>query len=447
MKIVLIGFAGEGHAAYEYWNRDDNDITICDRNANLELPNGVKGQLGDDYLKNLSHFDVIVRTPALHPKYIIEANPESPAISDKVTTVTNEFLRVCPTKNVIGVTGTKGKGTTSTLITKMLEAAGKRVHLGGNIGIPALELLKADIGSSDWVVLEMSSFQLIDLKISPATAVCVMVVPEHLDWHTDLPEYLRAKQQLFVHQKANDRAIYFAGSNMSKQVTSASPGVLTEYYAPPGAHVEGDNIVIDDQVICKTSDIKLLGAHNVQNVCAAITAVWPVIQDAAPILGVVQSFAGLEHRLEKVRELDGVTYYDDSFGTTPETAMVAVEAFKEPKVVIMGGSTKHADFANLAKTVATNNVRQVILIGNTANPHYECDSPKIENELRKVGFDNITTLAKPGGASMSKIVEAARGKAHPGDIVLLSAGCASFDLFKDYKDRGNQFKAVVQALV
>ncbi len=446
MKIALLGFAAEGHAAYEYWNRDGNEITICDRNTELQIPDGAHSQLGDDYLKNLGRFDIIVRTPALHPRLIIEANPDTPSITDKVTTVTNEFLRVCPTKNVIGVTGTKGKGTTSTLIAKMLEAAGKRVHLGGNIGIPALELLQHGIAASDWVVLEMSNFQLIDIRISPSTAVCVMVVPEHLDWHTDLPEYLRAKQQLFVHQKADDRAIYFAGSELSKQVASASPGVLTEYFAPPGAYVDGENIVIQDTIVCRTSDVKLLGAHNLQNVCAAITAVWPVIQDAAPIVEVVSTFTGLEHRLEKVREFESVTYYDDSFGTTPETAMVAVEAFKQPKVVIMGGSTKYADFEALAKVVANNNVRRVVLIGNTENPQHICDTPKLEAALRAAGFSTITSLAKPGGATMQEIVATARDAAEQGDVVLLSAACASFDLFRDYKDRGNQFKTAVQAL-
>lgn len=446
MKVAIIGFASEGRAAYEYWNHEGNDLTICDRNSELDLPDGVKSQLGEDYLSNLGGFDLIVRTPALHPRLILEANPESPAIADKITTNTNEFLRVSPTKNIIGVTGTKGKGTTSTLITKMLEAAGKKVHLGGNIGIPALELLKQDIQSTDWVVLEMSSFQLIDLKISPHTAVCVMVVPEHLDWHTDLPEYIRAKQQLFVHQKADDRAIYFGGSELSKQVASVSPGVLTEYFAPPGAFVQDGTILIGDTVICSTSEVALLGRHNVQNICAAITAVWPVVQDAIPLKQVITTFTGLEHRLEKVRVLDEVTYYDDSFGTTPETAAVAVEAFEEPKVVIMGGSTKRADFTELAKTVANNNVRQVILIGNTENPKHICDSPKIEAALREAGFEAITSLAKPGGTTMTEIVETARFAARPGDVVLLSAGCASFDLFQNYKDRGNQFKAAVLAL-
>lgn len=446
MKIALIGFAEEGRSAFEYWKHDGNTITICDRNVGLELPAGTQGKLGDEYLKDLDQFDVIVRTPALHPHAIMQANPETPNILNKVTTVSNEFLRVCPTRNSIGVTGTKGKGTTATLITKILEAAGKHVHLGGNIGIPALELLKQNVQPDDWVVLELSSFQLIDIKHSPHTAVCLMVVSEHLDWHTDMTEYVQAKEQLFAHQTPSDRAIYFAKNDTSKQIASVGEGSKIPYFSAPGAYVDSDQIVIDGHTICAVSDVQLLGIHNLQNVCAAITAVWPIVQDPAPIQSVLQSFTGLEHRLEKVRELHGVTYYDDSFGTTPETAAVAVEAFKRPKVLIAGGSTKYADFTALAKTIAGSNMRHVILIGNTTNPDHHCDSLKIEQALHDVGFTAITSLAKSGGVTMTEIVQTARDFAQPGDIVLLSAGCASFDQFQDYKDRGNQFKAAVEAL-
>src|SRR3989344_3909032 len=189
MKIAILCFAAEGRAAFEYWNLNGNEITICDQNTATEVPEGLQTQLGKDYLKNLNRFDLLVRTPNLHPGDITTANPDAQDILNKVTSVTNEFFRVCPTKNIIGVTGTKGKGTTSTLIAKMLEAADKRVHLGGNIGIPLLELLKNNIQIEDWVVIELSSFQLIDLKHAPHTAVCLMVAPEHLDWHEAAPQH------------------------------------------------------------------------------------------------------------------------------------------------------------------------------------------------------------------------------------------------------------------
>src|SRR3989344_5691920 len=371
MKIAILGYGEQGRSAYEYYAKPGNQITVCDKNESVNLPSDVQKQLAPDYLKNLDQFDVIFRSPSVHPGDIVKAN--SPEILDKVTTVTNEFMKVCPAKNVVGVTGTKGKGTTSTLIAKMLEAAGRKVHLGGNIGTPPLDLLKDYIHPDDWVVLELANFQLIDLKYSPHIALCLMVAPEHQDWHGNMDEYITAKQQLFRW-------------------------------------------------------------HNWQNVCAAVTAVWQIVQDVETIKSVITTFAGLEHRLEFVRDVDGVKYYDDSFGTTPETAMVAVEAFNQPKVIILGGSEKGADFKELAKTVSKNNVSQVVLVGK--------EGPKIKQALEAEGFQNTVE----GGSTMPDIVGTARMVTRPGDVVLLSTACASFDLFKNYKDRGDQFKKAVQAL-
>jgi UDP-N-acetylmuramoylalanine--D-glutamate ligase len=432
MKIAILGYGLQGSSAYEYWNMPENQVTVCDQNTTLELPDNVERHLGPDHLKGLDEFDLIVRSPIVHPRHIQEAN--SPEILSKVTTVTNEFLKVCPSKNIVGVTGTKGKGTTSTLIAKLLEASGKKVHLGGNIGTPPLDLLKDDIQADDWVVLELANFQLIDLKASPRIAVCLMVVPEHMDWHKDMAEYMTAKQQLFAHQTADDYAIYYAKNENSHSVASASPGHKVPYMQAPGAEVTDDAVMIGGQTICKTSELKLLGKHNWQNVCAALTAFWQVAQNTEAARQVLTSFSGLEHRLELVRELDGVKYYDDSFGTTPETAIVAIEAFDQPKVVILGGSDKGASFDNLAQVVKDNNMRAVLLIGKMA--------PNIQQSLEAVGFTNFIF----GGGTMTEIVKTAQENARPGDVVILSTACASFDMFKDYKDRGEQFKAAVQAL-
>jgi len=443
MKIAILGYGVEGQAAYAYW-QNGNDITICDRNESLEVPDGVATQLGEHYLDGLSQFDLIVRSPNLHPRDIVAANDE--AILEKVTSNTNEFMKVCPTKNIIGVTGTKGKGTTSTLITKMLEADGRRVLLGGNIGIAPLAMLDQDIQPDDWVVLELSSFQLIDLKASPHIAVCLVVESEHLDWHEDFEEYVAAKQQLFINQSEDDIAIYYAKNETSASIADASFGQQLPYYEAPGALVADDAIKIGDQVICQTSELRLLGAHNWQNVCAAVTAVWQVTQNVDAMRSVLTTFTGLEHRLEFVRELADVKYYDDSFGTTPETAIVAIEAFAQPKVVILGGWTKGADFTKLAKTAISHNVRQVVLIGNTTSRSHPSDSAKIESALRDQGFTAITSLVKPGVSSMDDIVAAARAAAQPGDVVLLSTACASFDTFHNYKERGELFSQAVRAL-
>lgn len=436
MKIAIVGYGLQGRSAYDYWKSADNQITVCDADESLELPDDVTSKLGPDHLQDLDTFDLIIRSPIVHPRDIITANGAD--IAKKITTVTNEFLAVCPTRNVIGVTGTKGKGTTSTLIAKMLEAAGKRVHLGGNIGTPPLDLLKDDIRSDDWVVLELANFQLIDLKKSPMMAVCLMVVPEHLNWHADMAEYTTAKQQLFVWQTFDDIAIYFADNEYSTQIAAAGNGAKVPFFAAPGARVVEGKIVIGDedgmQEICSVDELKLLGEHNWQNACAAVTAAWQVTHSVSALKEVLTSFSGLEHRLELVTELDGIRYYDDSFGTTPETAIVAIQAFKESKVVILGGSDKGASYEDLAAAVRDNNVREVLLIGDQA--------PRIQAALEAVGF----TAFEPGGETMPEIVEKARGRAEEGDIVLLSTGCASFGMFKNYKDRGDQFKQAVRAL-
>lgn len=470
MKVAILGYARDGKAAYEYWSKSghgealksdgqialkagegafgtsgsqfgaasegqkSNEITICDEDANKQYPEGVKTQLGEGWLKNLDQFDILVRTAGLQPSKITAANPNSPNILNKVTGNINEFFRVCPTKNIIGVTGTKGKGTTSTLIAKMLEADGKKVYLGGNIGIPALELLKENIQPEDWIVLEQSSFQLIDQKYSPHIAVCLMVVQEHMDWHKDMGEYLNAKKQLFAHQKPDDIAIYKIGDANSMQIASVSAANKIPYFAPPGAYVEDKNIKIGGQIVCAVDDLKLLGRHNWQNACAAVTSVWQVTQNVQAIKSILETFTGLEHRLEFVRELAGVKYYDDSFGTTPETAIVAIQAFTQPKVVVLGGSDKGSDYNQLAKVVASSGVKSAVLIGKMA--------PKIKEALAGVGFDSTVE----GGETMTDIVNAARQQATAGDVVLLSTACASFGLFKDYKDRGEQFKQTVQAL-
>jgi UDP-N-acetylmuramoylalanine--D-glutamate ligase len=327
----------------------------------------------------------------------------------------------------------------------MLEASSFDVRLGGNIGIPPLSFL-GELRSDSWVVLELASFQLADLKQSPHTAVCLMVVPEHLNWHANLEEYTKAKSQLFASQKPDDIAVYFADNETSKEIASHGAGQKIPYYTSPGAYVSNGTMTIDGHTICKTSEIKLLGGHNWQNACAAITVVWQFNQDIPAIRSVLTTFPGLEHRLEFIRELDGVKYYDDSFGTAPETAIVAMQAFEQPKVMILGGSIKGASFEELAETVIRCNVSHVVIIGNTTNPAYKPAGPYIEAALKANGYETITNLVKPNGPAIEEIVETARTFSKPGDVVLLSAACASFDIFANYKQRGELFKQAVLEL-
>lgn len=442
MKIAILGFAGQGQSAYQYWNKPENDITICDSDANISMPVDADTQLGPHYLQNLGKFDLLIRTPALHPQQIQQANPGSPNILEKVWSNTNEFLKVCPTKNIIGITGTKGKGTTSTLVAHILENAGLRVHLGGNIGVPPLDMLANDIQPDDWVVLELANFQLIDLKTSPHIAACLMIEPEHLNWHDTIDEYVDAKRQLFMHQAENDIAVYYADNNYSKAIAESSQGLTIPYMSPPGAYVtenpDGkERIVIDSQQVCDVKDIQLLGKHNWQNVCAAITIVWNITQDIAAIKKAIKSFRGLPHRLEKVREVDSVTYYNDSFSSAPGATIAAIEAIPGTKVLIVGGVDKNLDLHELARSILLHKegIYRVIIIGEVGH--------KLEKALTSHGITSYDILKD---VTMSEIVAHAHEVARSGDSVILSPGTSSFDMFKNFEDRGTQFKNAVNTL-
>lgn len=441
MKVALVGFGVENQAVYRYFAAKGVSVTVCDQNPAIALPEGVQGNLGPGYLNNLGNFDLVVRSVGIHPKVILEKNP---GIEARITTAVNLFFEECKTP-IVGVTGTKGKGTTSTLIHKILEAAGKKTVLAGNIGTPMLDVLE-QAKTCDYVVLELSSFQLYDLKYSPATSVCLMVVPEHLDWHADVEDYKRSKANLFRFQNSDNVAIYNAFSPFSKEIAETSPAAnkLTYAVPKPGEHVialftayvENNIIFCRKQPIMNINEVMLPGRHNLENVCAAIAATWDLIGgNIETIRQVITGFGGLEFRLQKIRELDGVSYINDSFSTTPETAMAAIAAFSQPKVMIIGGRDKGVPFDELARAVAGGNVRSALCIGEQGQ--------NIANLLQRFGFGNFSIVQK---ASMEDIVKKARSLAEPGDIVLLSTGCASFDMFKDYKDRGNQFNQAVQAL-
>lgn len=433
MKVAILGYVTEGGVSYDYFTAQGHDVTICDQNPSLQVPAGAKAVLGEHYLDNLDRFDLLVRTASLPPRIILERNP---TVANKVTSQVNEFFKVSPTKNIIGITGTKGKGTTSTLVAKMLEAAGKKVKLAGNIGIPALQILP-ELAAESWVVLELSSYQLSDLKLSPPLAACLMVIPEHLDWHLTFKNYLHAKQQLFRWQTKHDTAVYYAQNGNSKQIVSVSPAQKIPYFAPPGALVDGDEIKIADQTICHVNELKLIGKHNWQNVCAAITIVWQITQDTDAIRKVLTSFSGLPYRIEFRKEVGGVRYYNDSFASGPGATLAALQAIPEPKVVIMGGYDRGLDLVEFADDVRklASGIRKVIIIGASGE--------RLAENFERQAFKNYQLL---DAKTMPEIVRQATSLAHPGDAVLLSPAFASFDMFKNFEERGKAFNEAVEAL-
>lgn len=435
MQVAIVGYGSQGVSSLNYWSKDGHSITVCDKNEDLDLPEGVAAQLGAGYLKGLDRFDLIVRAPSVHPKELISANTAE--ILSRVSSNTNEFIHICPSKNLIGVTGTKGKGTTSTLITKMLQAAGHKVHLGGNIGTPPLDLLKGNIQPDDYVVLELANFQLIDLKQSPHVAVCLMVEPEHLDWHTDIDEYIEAKQQLFKWQSANDIAVYYGQNELSQKVASVSPGQKIPYFSKPGAQVVDGRITINETAICSVSEVGLLGEHNLQNICAALTAVWNITQDVSAIKSAVQNLKGLPFRIEPRQEKNGIRFYNDSFATAPGATAAAIRAIPGKKVLIIGGHDRGLNLEPLADVIKRDemNIQKVVLIGQAAGRASEALDAK-----------NYSNYVIESSKNMKDIVRRASEFAHNGDAVVLSPAFASFDMFKNFEDRGIQFNQAVDGL-
>jgi UDP-N-acetylmuramoylalanine--D-glutamate ligase len=344
-------------------------------------------------------------------------------------------LKECPAP-VIGVTGTKGKGTTCSLIKAILDASGKRAWLVGNIGLSGLDVL-GQIKPEDVVVYELSSFQLWDADVSPHVAVVLGIEPEHLDVHKDLNDYISAKANIAKHQKTEDLLVYKNGNQYAEQIAQLSSGTKVDYPNEATAHVRDGMFYYGVQELCSTGALKLPGAFNRENACAAINAVWPWVKDGNNIERGLESFHGLPHRLKFVKSVNDVSFYDDSIATTPGSAIAALSAFEQPKVIILGGSYKGATYDELAQKLAeSETVRRVILIGSEA--------PKIEAALKNVGFARYNNLGM--SVTMTDIVKSAAAAAEPGDAVILSPSCASFDMFKNYADRGDQFIQAVQNL-
>ena len=343
----------------------------------------------------------------------------------------------------IGITGTKGKGTTSTLIYQILKSSGKEVFLTGNVGSPPLNILNISNNESI-VILELSSFQLIDLQKSPNIAVVLNITSDHLDWHKNQKEYLEAKKNIVLHQKKSDFKVINFDYQTSRSFKNLSPS--TNYYFSAKKKVNGvyvrngdiySNLTGKLNKIGQTDKLLLRGRHNWENVCAAICASQLAGGNGKNIRKAVFSFKGLEHRLELVRDFNGVYFYNDSFSTNPQTTIAAVDSFNEPITLILGGYDKGLNFEEMIKHLcAINNLLNILLIGNVDD--------KLFNLLIKYGFKGeIYRMAKSG---MVDIVKQCKKITNTGGVVLLSPACASFDMFKDYKDRGNQFRNAVEAL-
>lgn len=428
MKIAIAGYGIEGKASYEYWSRDPaNELVIVDAliTDRTILPAGVACILGPDAFADLNGFDMVIRTPGLSPYSI--------TTDGKVWSATNEFFDRCPAP-IIGVTGSKGKGTTASFIAAILEAAGRNVWLVGNIGLPGLAVIDQII-PEDIVVYELSSFQLWDCQFSPHTAVMLFMEREHLDVHPSMEDYVAAKAHIAAKQSATDVMVYAAHNKYSLGIGESSAAVKIGFPSNATAHIKDGFFWNGEQKLCSIDVVRLKGEHNLMNAVAAINAVWEYTQSAEAISKGLAEFTGLPHRLAFVSTVSGISYYDDSIATTPAAALAAVAAFPgQHKVLILGGSSKGSDFAELARQLKDDDV-DVLLIGK--------EGARIKGSLDSTGMSRYQSS---DAATMTEIVTAATALARPGSVVLLSPAAASFDLFKNYTDRGDQFIAAVNNL-
>lgn len=430
MRIAILGFGSEGQAMLMALKRDpayrSADTTILDKNKKTSVPRGVRTVLGPGYLDKLSNFDLIFRTPGF--PFTNAKLQAARRKGVKISSVTRYFFEHVPC-TVIGVTGTKGKGTTTTLLYEILQAkraqqkARRPVYLAGNIGLPAVALLPR-LREDDLVILELSSFQLQDLDRSPQIAAVLEIFPDHQDAHRDMKEYVEAKSQIARHQTPKDRVFFFADNGWSRWVAKFGKG---EKIAVAPARTR----------LITPADVTLPGSHNYRNavMAATIAAALGVPQDV--IRTAVRAFRGLEHRLELVREIGRVRFYNDSASTNPDTAAAASRAFEDPAVLIAGGKDKNLDYAPLAKALKDSAVEHVVLFGEN------------REKIRKALSGGHVPVEF--AASLEEAVESARRAARlfssQRSAVIFSPGAASFDMFKNYKDRGKRFKKVVMRLM
>lgn len=384
---------------------------------------------GDGYLDGINE-DLLFLSPGVRgdiPELLSAAENGT-----KVTTEMSEFFDMCPCP-IIGITGSDGKTTTTTLISKLLEASGRKVHIGGNIGKNLFCELDG-ISENDIAVVELSSFQLMKMHRSPDIAVVTNLAPNHLDWHKDMREYIEAKKNICRFQSASSILVLNADDSYADEFAAVSPAkkiytsvskVTDGVYYKDGTVYRGGNAVLS------RGDIILPGIHNIANYCQAIAAVGSLVTDER-IKGVAQTFAGVEHRCELVRIKDGVRYYNSSIDSSPSRTAACLNAFESKVICICGGYDKKIPFEPLAE-VCKRKAKKVILCGATAE--------KIKKAFDDAGFCDYVTVG-----TLSEAVEAAHAMALPGDTVVLSPSCASFDAFKNFAERGEKFKQLVNML-
>lgn len=419
------------------------EVTACDKTPREKLDEevlalerlGARLHVGEDYLEGLEA-DVVFRTPGMRPDL-----PQIRRLTEGGAQLTSEmeaFFDVCPCTR-IAVTGSDGKTTTTTLIAKILEHAGKKVWIGGNIGQPLLPLAK-EMSPEDFAVVELSSFQLMTMTSSAEVAVVTNLAPNHLDVHKSMEEYIAAKENVYLHQSPSGKLVVNMDNAITHSFVGKAKGRVEEFsrFGIPenGVYLQDGTIYRNGKKIMDAADIRIPGVHNIENYMAAACAVEGFASDA-DIDAVARSFGGVEHRIELVRELDGVRYYNDSIASSPTRTIAGLHSFDRRVILIAGGYDKHIPFDALGPEICAH-AKLLILCGATADKIRAA----VEGAPEYVpGQLEIVTVQSLGDA-----VELAHMRAQRGDIVTLSPACAAFDQFKNFMVRGESYKRMVAAL-
>ncbi len=440
-NIGIIGFGREGKAVYEYFKNTATSFSIFDIKPINEIDlsrNEIQTYTGNDYknkiIENINRLDVIFRGPGT-PLWDIEN--EIP--QEKLQTVTNYFFQYCKNNNIkiIGITGTKGKGTTATLIYEILKTDGRDTYLLGNIGKPALEIIP-NLKNDTIVIYEMSSFQLYDIKSSPDIAVCLLITEDHLDWHKDIKQYREAKNNIFKFQKENDKAVYYEDNIYSRKFALKSPSKNKISYGKSfnnTVNIIDDYFTYNGHKIIYKSDIKLLGKHNEQNILAAIGATYDIVRTDS-IIEVLRSFSGLPYHIENIGIVNGITFYNDSFSVNPTSTIVAIESMIEPTTLIVGGVDRNIALDQLIQSFENNKIEIIIIYGPIADRLYsEIQTKSIKKKIIRVIKDHNYTNEQ----YFKVVFDAALLATGTGHNILFSPSAASFDMFTNYIKRGEDF--------
>ncbi len=447
--VAFCGIGGSNLPLIRLFKKYGANVLACDKrerdalgeNGDKAIEYGAELRLGENYLKDLNA-DIIFRTPGM--RYYMDELVQARQNGAAVTSEMEVFFDLCPCKT-IAVTGSDGKTTTTTIISELLKAEGYHVHLGGNIGRPLLPEIET-ISPDDIAVVELSSFQLISMRKSPDIAIVTNLAPNHLDMHKDMQEYIDSKKNIVLHQNAFGRAVLNLDNEISKSFEDFTRGQTCLFSrrskVDNGAYMTEDGTIImndygKETVIMNASDIKIPGLHNIENYLAAITAVWGMVKPET-IESVAQNFGGVEHRAELVRELDGVKYYNDAIGTSPTRTVKGTLSLYDRKIILIsGGYDKKIPYDEMG-AVVPEKVKVLILFGATAD--------KIEAATKaaltyKDGNPVIIRVS-----NMEEAVQAARENAVSGDIVSMSPASASFDMYKNFAEKGLHFKRLVNEL-